>query len=330
MAVISINIEENSEQIVAGFPRTVALYSNIPANIFYTLDGSAPTTNSSVYISPITIPVDEPQVFLSIYATNGIDNSAVITKMYTGNIINNSRRPHAGVAGFDTLSQSSYPFSSQWQSSQGIQYLPPDQNPQIVNNPALPVIPSGYNADGNPTKEGTNLPLIDYLLIPTVTDSLGRLLPGVIPGNKVVVGRTRPVDHDLKASNRAAPLFNPRAMVIFQDETTEDKGAPPMINRHEFTTENPESPNSSGKLYATSLESPTITGSLLKSYYNPRTEMMTNYYRDSSTNRWIISSYPFQPKNPESLDFSHMVFPKGNRTVGKVFSWHLWQHRHLF
>jgi len=325
MSVISITINESQEQIVAGFPRTVALSANMPCTIFYTLNGATPDTSSLVYVEPIEIPTDQNEVILSIFATNGTDSSPIITKSYTTNILNNTRFSHSWISGI-VETKSGFPYSSGINFS-SITYLAPSETKQVVDNPSLPVIPYGYDAQGNPTG-GTNLPLTEYLLIPTETDDVNSPLPGTIPGNVKVVGRVYPQEYAPKESKRSDKIFNPKAMVIFQDAATEDKALPPMINRSDFSTENYEVMSNGAKYAATSLETPTTTGSFIKAHYNPRTQTMTNYYRDSSTNKWIISSYPYQPKELQP-NIPFVVSQAGPRIVGKIFKWHLWQRRVL-
>ena len=53
MAVITITINESSDQILAGIPKYITLTTNIPATIFYTLDGTTPTTLSDMAVGQI-------------------------------------------------------------------------------------------------------------------------------------------------------------------------------------------------------------------------------------------------------------------------------------
>ncbi len=59
MATISIIIEESEAEVVSGIPKTVSITTNVPATIFYTLDGSDPNLFSTIYMSPIFLPVDK-------------------------------------------------------------------------------------------------------------------------------------------------------------------------------------------------------------------------------------------------------------------------------
>src|SRR5271166_3530256 len=96
MAVISVTVTQSEEQVVSGIPKTVSITTNIPATIFYTLDGSTPTLFSTMYTGPIFLPVSQLLVVLSILATNGTDSSPIVVEQYETDIVNsNARLPHS-------------------------------------------------------------------------------------------------------------------------------------------------------------------------------------------------------------------------------------------
>lgn len=328
MAVISINIIEASEQLIAGFPKTIALSTNVPATIFYTVDGSTPTNLSSIYIDPIILPTDVLDFTLKAFATDGINSSAVITSTYSTDILNNTRLPHAAVP-FDVSVQtpSLFPFGSNSPSLE-FDYLNNAKSGTTVSNSSSTTL-YGYDANGNPIN--INKPADDYLNVYSTTDNQNKVYKGVgnLPGEVIVAGRRSALEYTPQSSNRSSGLFNPKAMVIFQDATDEDPTNPPQINRQSFSLENLEIVKDGAPLRATGLETPTITGSFLRSHYNPRTQMITSYYRDSSTNRWIISSYPYEPKQADPGNLSSMVFSRNDQGVGKVYSWNLFRYRTL-
>jgi hypothetical protein len=101
--------------------------------------------------------------------------------------------------------------------------------------------------------------------------------------------------------------------------------------RMNYSTENTEITKDGVLLQNTALDSPTTTGSFLKSHYNERTNMITSYYFDSANNKWIISSSPYQPINKEPLNLSFMVFPRASEGNGanRVFSWIPFKARRL-
>jgi len=330
MVVISVSIIESSEQIVAGFPRTITLTANVPSTIFYTTDGSTPTNFSSVFTSPIIVPTDVLEFTLKTFATNGVDTSPVITAIYTTNILNNARIPHSTVSDLGTGNApfSQYPFGSNSPAPM-FDYLNNANAGTTVDNPLLPEITFGYDANGNPIS--ANQPFDDYLNIYSTTDWENRSLPGVgnLPAQVKVIGRRSPPDYSVEESSRASPLFDARAMVIFQDAETDDPTNPVQINPQMFSLENLEITEDGAPLYASGLDSLGISGSFLKTHYNPRTQQLISYYRDSRTNRWIISSSPYQPKNPDVGNLSNFVFGKHDQGVGRVIPWNLFLYRTL-
>lgn len=326
MTVISVSITESSEQLIAGFPKTIALSTNIPATIFYTIDGSTPTTLSLVYTSTIILPTDVLEFILKVFATNGMDTSAIITTTYSTNILHNTRLSHSVLS--DTSNNapfSKFPFGSN-SPNPTVDYLNPSKAGVTVDDPTLPSITYGYDANGNPI--GANEKFDDYLNIYSTTNYENKTLPNIgnLPGKVSVIGRRSALEYTPEESTRQSPLFNSKAMVIFQDITTEDPSNPPQINPQAFSLENLEITKDGSQLYASGLDTPTANGSFLRSHYNPRTQMITSYYRDSLTNRWIISSAPYEPKQTDPGNLSGMVFSRNNSGAGKVYSWNLFRY----
>lgn len=334
MAVISITIIESSEQLVAGFPKTIAIETNIPATVFYTTDGMEPTTMSSVYISAINVPTNILEFTLKVFATNGTDTSAIITNTYSTNILHNTRLPHAPLphAPLSNLSnnapQSMYPFGSN-SPALVFDYLNNALAGTTVNAPNVPDISYGYDADGNPI--GADQPINNYLNIYSTTDRLNRFYDDVgnLPGKVTVIGRRSPLQYTPEESNRSSAMFDAKAMVIFQDVSTDDPTNPPQINPQMFSLENLELAKDGAPLRAAGLDTPSITGSYLRSHYNPRDQTVISYYRDSATNRWIISKQPYAPTQPDPGNLSGMVFPRHDSGAGKVFTWNLFKYRTL-
>ncbi len=152
MAVISVTITQSSEQVVSGIPKTVSIATNIPATIFYTLDGTDPTLFSTMYTGPIFLPFDKLVAALKVLATNGTDYSPIVVETYMTNIVDsNARLPHAATtAEAGSVIPNAYPFGTPpYQPQQG--YLNPADSGRTVLNPALPSSPTGSDGQGNPT-----------------------------------------------------------------------------------------------------------------------------------------------------------------------------------
>lgn len=332
MTVISISITESAEQIVSGIPRFITISTNIASVIFYTLDGSTPTTNSTIYTGTIQLPTDILQITLSIFATNGSDSSPVITKIYqTDTLDQGARTSHSGTNAIPNSIQGlndPYPFG-----------MPPITPGQVftgaaeagftTDNPLLPETPSGFDSNSSPAGF-TNEPLIGIPtktqpLIYSTTDAEGQTGPGI--GTLPLSTVQRPVP-PAEQSNTSDKLFDPRALVIFQDFTKpNDPNMPIEINR-QFYTSTSDLNTRQGDLYFNSIDTPAPGGTFLRQHYNPTDQTLTYYYWNSKSNRWIISKTAFTPA-PNAGRYYDLVFGR-DEGAGFVFVWRPFKANYLF
>lgn len=326
MAVINLTITESVEQVVSGIPKTISITSNIPASILYTLDGSTPTLFSNIYTGPLFIPFNKLSITLSVFATNGTDSSPIIVEIYTTNILTDARLAHSAT---DAQANSSipdlYPFGTNPLQPIG-NFLNPGDAGVNVNNPALPTIPSGFDATGNPNAF-TNQPYdtLNYDIVYTTRNATGESIVGNLPA-------TVQIQNEIPApetSEQFTSLFDPRAFVIFQDFSKENPNDPIHINRQFFTLENPERARDGNAFFTSGLDAPPVSGSFLRSHYNPRDNTITYYYLDTWTNRWIISKTPYQPTGSFDGNLSTAAFAR-NGGAGVVFEWLPFTRRVLF
>ena len=328
MPVINITVTASSEQVVAGIPRTVTISTNIPATIFYTLDGTAPTLFSNMYTGPIVMPVSPLSVMLNILATDGVNSSPIVSEVYLTNMADgtNARLAHSSTtAQANSSIPDLYPYGTN-PIQPNANFINPADASITVNNPALPSSPTAFDGAGNPTAF-TNQPFdsTNYSIKYSTTDAEGQTGRGVgnLPAEVTVVEPT-PIP---EFSNQNSNLFDPRAFVIFQDASTENPNDPPHINRMHFTLENPETSRDGNAYYNSGLDAPPVSGSFLRSHYNPRTNNITYYYLDTWTNKWIISTAPYNPNGPWDGNMSTVSFGNGN---SKVFEWIPFTRRVLF
>lgn len=327
MSIISISITRSGEEVVAGIPRVVILETNVPATIFYTLDGSQPGLYSDIYVDPIVIPQGLNPVTLKVFATNGVVSSPIITEVYETNILNNTRLPHsATTAPAQSLIPPLYPYGTSPIQPEG-NFLNPGDAGQTVDDPNLPQIPNGFDGAGNPDGY-TNLPytLENYKIIYSQTNSIGQYGKGI--GNlpaKVTVQQPIPAPEE---SNYYSAKFDPRAFVIFQDVSEENPNDPPQINRQSFTLQSPTLMDGT-YLFNSGPDADYNTGSFVRSHFNPKENTITYYYFDSRNNRWIISKAPYQNKSPNAGQLYNIFTPR-NKSMGFVFAWRPFARRILF
>lgn len=328
MAVISLIITESSEQIVSGIPKTVSLSTNIPATIFYTLDGSTPTLYSTIYTNAISMPTDSPEVILSAFATDGVDSSIVIVEKYFTNRLDNARLPRSTT----TSSANSnildlYPFGTNPNQPQGI-YTNPGNAAINVNDPSLPQINSGYDAYGQPDGY-TNLPynFENYDIVYPTGNSINEPLKvGQLPSNITVVNEKAP-DQTTSYQDK---YFDPKAFVIYQDVGNQDPSKPPLINKANFSLENSDKVRTGNNYFVCGLDAPPTTGSFVKQHYNATDNTITYYYYDQIANRWIISKVPYVDKKPNVEQLSNVIYSRTPGGVGFVYSWSPWRRRILY
>jgi hypothetical protein len=328
MTVISISITESSEQIVAGIPKSLTLAVNIPSSIFYTLDGSTPTLFSTIYTGPIFIYNDSLSITFKAFATNGVDSSPIITETYVTNILNNIRLPHSATdASPGDNMPDLYPFGTSPTQPNG-QFLNPANAGVTVNNPALTSIGNAFDADGA-ASASTNQPynLENYSIKYSTTNAIGQTGHGIgdLPATTEIKAPIIPPETSQQFSN----LFDPRALVIFQDFDKEDPNDPSQINKQFFSLEDPETARDGAYFYASGMDAPTTSGSFLRAHYNPRDNTMTHYYFDSQCNKWIISKSPYKPTG--SFDGNMANIPRSNKQGSQyIFEWSAGRRRVLF
>lgn len=343
MSTIIVSFVNSTDFTLPGIPNTVSIETSEPATIFYTMDGSTPNSYSSVYVAPIIMPQNLLQVVITVFATNGIDNSDIITQTYTSSPSqspfnnDNQRLPHTAVVNLDNSNLGDlFPFGSRTQGPEG-QYVGAQNSGATTFNEALPATPLGFDANQNPDGYvNSNSILKQFKQIYSTTTNQGEIGIGIgsLPAKTTIIGKTTPLEYTQEQSNFADKLFNPKALVIFQDTTTEDPTNPVHINRPYFALEKQEIVRDGNLLYNTALDAPSVTGSFLKSYYNPRTNMITYYYYDNAVNRWIISSTPYQPTTKDTGAFYSMVFGRDGADAQvphsgqRYFKW-IWNQRRV-
>jgi hypothetical protein len=327
MTVISITITESPMQKMAGIPSSVAMTTNVPATIFYTLDGTEPTIDSLVYVAPIDMPMDEGTVILKAYATDGVSQSATITNTY-GTTIVGDRRPRDTVSGIEPLPHgATFPFGDS--TPAGIVGVYGNTGGVIVDNPLKPEIPDGFDGDADGTPAGyTNEPAYTYENIFSETNSIGMRGKGIgtLPANVTII---RPSPTSPEGTDASSALFNPKALVVYQD-SSEPQYDPdvPNLQRSFFSLTNPERARDGNALQTTG--GPAPTGSSLRTQYNPTDNTMTFYYYDNRTGRWIISKEKFRPKDPDMGNYAGMVFSSRLRAgPAFIFKWIPFQYHRL-
>lgn len=329
MTTITISIVESPLQLLAGIPSTVTLDTNVPATIFYTLDGTDPTVDSFVVVGPIDMPRHSGSVILKAFATDGVNFSAIITQQYITDVIG-GRNPH-DTAFVHEKPGATFPFGDRVENCSSTTFG--NTAGVIADEQTNPTRqPDGY--DGTDTGTGAGFlipPKSQYEILFSETDSIGQTGVGIgtLPG-RVLWVKSRNNNVQKESSDMQKPLFDPRALVIFQDSSEEpyDPNVP-KINRPYFDLED-QAKARDGALLTVDTDAISPAGSFLKAYYNPTNNTMTYYYYDNRVGRWIISKEPYTASQNPTSNLSGLVTRSSRgQGVGMVFKWIPFKYRSL-
>ncbi len=327
---IAITIIESNLRLVAGIPENITLETNVPATIFYSIDGSVPTTSSDIAIGPIYLPGNEGTVVLNAFATDGVETSPVITQDF-GTTTATNRQARDKITGISSLTKCPpFPFSSLTSATNGHNGRYLNTGGIIINDPLKPQIPDGYDGTGTETPSNyTNESVFSYDLLFSITNSIGETGRGIgtLPAGVTIVHSN--YNTPPQTSNASSAFFDPRAQVIYQDAREPQYDADvPRVNRPFFNLENEEVARDGIMKQVSDVQAP--TGAALRPQYNAKDNTITYSYFDSRTNRWIFSTVPFQPKNRNIGNYASIVY-SSSRDPGSryVFKWIPFQYRRL-
>lgn len=280
--VIVLSLEESEREIVAGFPEFIILNTNIPATIFFTLDGTEPTPDSEIFVNRIWMPTDGLRRTLKAVAIVDNFSSAILEKTYFTDLSNLNKTRNIG--------------------KEGINVLP--ANEQAVVN-------LGFDGQGLPAR-GSIIPVEQLDLIASTTNQRGEDISGDSSLDFINFGDRLPVKPETQVSYLKDSKFDPRAFYIIIDGSTPEalqEQTIRVINRPQNTMDLHSS------VHNRNLESQQLISSNFVRYMiSPKTGKMTFYYRDSRENRWIQST---QKIEKYGLNLSKNATPPD----GFVFRW---------
>jgi len=310
---ISLIITESDFEKIAGIPAFITVETNVPASIFYTLDGLDPDTSSNIYTDKILLPTNKSQIIIKIFATNGIENSAIFSNTYGSSFVGidpgssivtnfNQYRTGTNYAPFGDMLQD---LSPTFGPAAGL----------IIDDLNIPNTLDGYNASGNQVGSiDETVPRLDFVY--SETDGKGNVGRGI---GTVSYSTIREPDPPPDQSSVNTKFFNPKAKVIFQSyEDTENQDIS-MLNRSSFTLTNPEKSNGGAQYYYNPGTLQTA-GSAVRQHFNPKDSTMTYYYFDSASLRWIISKEKYLPS--VSTNYANVIPVSRASGSGLVFKWY--------
>jgi hypothetical protein len=284
--IISLAIESSEEQVVWGIPHHLTVEANIPCTIFYTLDGTTPTTSSDIYIDGILLPTNVNSVSLKLYATNGIDTSAVITQVYSSKYqIDGVKKLPAVTDQGDTskFGPAVLPpcFGSVGNLTQTVHFFDLSRNGREVDDGIAPSYNSAVDANGNPSLL-SNEPWnpFNYEIVEAKFDSRGNALPGILP--------VPDFEYTPDMTSMYSVAYDPRAKVIIQDLSLEDENSPINIASQYFSMHDNESATEIRNRYNANAGDAPCSASYLNSYFNPKTNTVQHFFYDRIALKWLI------------------------------------------
>jgi len=262
-----IEIKESSTQLVFGVPQFLSVTPNEPSDIFYTLDGSEPTTDSLVGSDAIYLPTDLTKFTFKCIAFNGSIYSNIFSKEYSVStpLVKNTRKGNEGGVII-------YEIGEEVTESFGYDYLGNDAQSITKVRDSVDFVSSTVANDGSKIPDGSSKDFVNF-----AKKSLSNTSPSVSSVNNNV-------------------NFNPEAKVIMIDGTTQanlDSQSVMIINRAYDTF----SKQSQFYLENENKYRSIISGNLVKYVYNNQTGEITFYYYESVESRWIISKQKTDPKS---------------------------------
>ena len=273
MAVITITAEGLGPELIAGIPLLVALSTNLPSTVYFTLDGSEPTTSSAVYVQPIPMPTDAGSIRLRALALSGPDSGTldILYLVDTGMTAPPWRFPYDGAG----VVVDAYGVPEVVIDGYGVNPDDPLNSHFLVNQPI----------------RGADEPLEDYEWRLSTTGAAGQG-PGTLisigfPDPDVMARKLGAVDPVASSPNNDNVFFNPRSRFVTIDGRDGDEDQSVFIvNRPWAGTLDPVKYLGGKQLLE---EAPYITGGLVRTFYNWDKGFMVSYYWDSNELRWIRS-----------------------------------------
>jgi len=187
---IVLEIKESSTEVISGVPQFVTATTNIVADIYYTFDGTDPTSGSLLAIDKIYLPTDINSFTFKCIAYDGSSYSEVYSKDYsisTPDIKNTRKGNEGGIiiyeVGEDVVE--SFGFASDGTENQSM----------TINKNSVDFITSKTDKSGGPIPNNSSKDFINFA--------------------KKSLAATKPEVSSLNGTN-----FNPKAKVILIDGKT--------------------------------------------------------------------------------------------------------------
>ena len=319
--VIVITVTESTTQLISGIPLSVTITTDISAMIFYTFDGTTPTTSSDVYTGTLKLPTYMPSVHFNVLATDGSD-SGTFSKVYSPDITH-SRLPRSKA---QILTPQPTGCGSRGETPKVLYSQPGDTPMDAFGVTPVDFDGYGYNPNIYPVRQYDE-PIPVYEIKYSESDWTGKVGAGIgtLPAKVTITQDTLPPAQDSIEN----PTYDPRALVTFHDGTDPNSNET-TIFRPYYEGENFKTDMGGQTLTTTASKdgNGSVTGALINYFYNPKDNTLNFYYRDNRQNRWIISKEPVRRASPSTQNpLRNYISP--NCGDGHVYRWLLFRSTHI-
>lgn len=286
MPVVTLTFTGSEEEIVSGIPRTMTIESNIPATIYFTLDGSTPTTDSAIYVDTFEFPTGLNSVVLSAFGVDGGSVAGpILIQTFAPNMSNITIARHVGQEGI------------------------------VVDRVGTGLdIEDGWDADGDPIRHID----IEAINLDLVNEAKGYL--GVEEGTQLEVNipdpdtTPYPFDDDFQpfSTPEVGELFNPYAKMILIDNRKDNDLT--IIPKPYGSLHNVYREFGGKRLLEPADDSTYISGGFVRRFYDARRKVMVSYYFDHNENRYVKNIQDLPENIPNTLGSASSPVPL-------VFKW---------
>lgn len=264
--MITLTIHESDNELMDGFPEYVSFDTDVPATVYYTLDGTDPDNNSLIAVGSVYLPTLSGTLEIRALAVAGDDESDVLEVVYENSSLDLSGARILGSEGIVVMRYDDAPADS-----------------------------LGVLADGSAAQE-ISVDSNDLDIKASRTNSGGEMITGGKTSRDFInFSRSNEVPRENASSNAGSPTFDPSANFIIIDGFTDEakeKQVVKIVNRP-YSTFGPVT-----NFYTERLgqKEPIVTGNYVRSFYNPKTKKYVSYYWESLESRWIRSEQIVEKK----------------------------------
>jgi len=275
---------ESDTELISGIPEYVEFSTSEPSTVYYTIDGTVPSSGSLMASGKIYLPTLTPSFTLKAIALINKNSSVILEQEYAVDQSNIDKSRLTGDEGISLLPTGEDPIESLSVDADGN-----DTQSTVIGVQNLDIRSSRSNRIGEELQDGTSKDFINF-----VDDEI-----------ETIVGEfvSSPNDNNVN--------FNPDAKLVIIngfEESDYESQIVKIINRPHGTM------TVTSEFYNEHLEEqPITTGNFVRSMYNPATKKIIFYYMESRENRWIKSIQKVD--NPKDIDLTGRMQP------GFVFQW---------